>query len=246
MELIGLPYSPWTERARWALDHHGIAYKFTRYNLLVDEPALRARLRVWTRKVTVPVLIENGKPLFDSLAIAKRADALGDGPSLFPEEHLAEIDRWVGRIDEALEAGRALVTLRTAADQEATEEMAPGWVPSALRRTFVKSGTPLFALKYRLGRYSEDQARAFVRDVVREVDRAIDKNGGSMLGTCTFADIAAAAMLQMVKPVDDSFLRLKPGMRRVWTNEELAAEVPKLLAWRDEIYASRRSARSTS
>src|SRR5262245_44456729 len=41
--LLGAFYSPWTERARWALDHHGIAYRFEEHVPVVGELALRRR-----------------------------------------------------------------------------------------------------------------------------------------------------------------------------------------------------------
>src|SRR6185369_10337053 len=70
-ELIGIPYSPWSEKARWALDVRRVPYVSRLYKPLVGEPMLRLALRRWRGAVSVPVLREdNGRMLADSLAIA--------------------------------------------------------------------------------------------------------------------------------------------------------------------------------
>ena len=43
--LYGVGYSPWTERARWALDHHRIAYRYREHLPMLGEPMLRRRAR---------------------------------------------------------------------------------------------------------------------------------------------------------------------------------------------------------
>jgi glutathione S-transferase len=40
-KLVALHYSPWSEKARWALDHHGVAYRYEEYKILLGEPKLR-------------------------------------------------------------------------------------------------------------------------------------------------------------------------------------------------------------
>jgi glutathione S-transferase len=55
-ELLALPFSPWSEKARWALDARGVPYDYRRYQPILGEPALRAKLRRARGPVTVPVL----------------------------------------------------------------------------------------------------------------------------------------------------------------------------------------------
>jgi glutathione S-transferase len=35
IELVAVPYSPWSEKARWALDHHALPYRETAYQPLI-------------------------------------------------------------------------------------------------------------------------------------------------------------------------------------------------------------------
>ena len=56
----------------------------------------------------------------------------------------------------------------------------------------------------------------------------------------TYADINAAAMLQLVRPADDRYMPLGPGTREVWTHATLGSRFPDLLEWRDGLYAKHR------
>ena len=62
--LIHLPYSPWSQKARWALDHHGIAYRTQKYLPMLGEPYLRWRTGRWRRRATVPVLAYDSARVF--------------------------------------------------------------------------------------------------------------------------------------------------------------------------------------
>src|SRR4051812_46178482 len=94
---IQLPYSPWSERARWALDHHHVPYRAVEHVPMVFEPGLRAVTAALTRsgrrlfeKITVPMLIDEGKVYPDSVAIAEHAEQVGSGSPLVPEGSRAE------------------------------------------------------------------------------------------------------------------------------------------------------------
>ncbi len=65
-----------------------------------------------------------------------------------------------------------------------------------------------------------------------------------VLDTFTFADIAMAAPLFGVRPVDAAYVRLGDATRAAFTDEVLAREFKDLLAWRDELYAKHRKKRS--
>src|SRR5689334_2595000 len=92
--LVGLHYSPWTEKARWALDHHGLPYTYEEYLPMIGEPALRLRTRRAFGKVSVPVLIDRDEAVFDSWEIARFAEKQGKGSKLFPEDRLHQIRAW--------------------------------------------------------------------------------------------------------------------------------------------------------
>ena len=132
-ELLGLVFSPWTEKARFALDVRRVPYTFRHYQPLIGEPALRVKLRRLTGSVTVPVLtLDDGRVLADSADIARWADGRGEGPRLFPPEHEAAIVSFVALSERALAAGRALSLPRMLANDEALAEMVPRPIRRAL------------------------------------------------------------------------------------------------------------------
>src|SRR5262245_37961692 len=102
--LIAEYFSPWSEKARWALDHHGLAYKYREHLPLLGEPLLRLRARRLTGRVSVPVLVTPEGVLADSFAIARHADELGRAPALFPRGCEAEVAGWNARSEAALAA----------------------------------------------------------------------------------------------------------------------------------------------
>ena len=140
-ELLGLPYSPWTEKARWALDVRRVPYRFRHYQPLVGEPALRLKLRRWRGNVSVPVLVraDGGPAIADSEHIARWADgegAGGSGPTLFPRDDEALVARFVALSERALAAARSLALVRMLRDDEALAEM-------VLRRGVRRAAGPL-------------------------------------------------------------------------------------------------------
>ena len=92
--LYGLAYSPWTERARWALDHVGFDYHFQSYIPGISEPRLRMRLRRFRGPVTVPVLF--GLQVYeDSSAIAELAREFYAGRGERSKAELEAIEAWL-------------------------------------------------------------------------------------------------------------------------------------------------------
>src|SRR5687768_3084143 len=92
--LVGLSYSPWSEKARWALDHHHIPFTYEEYVPMLGEPALRLRLRKAFGKVSVPVLIDGKESYGDSYEIARFAERTGKGKPLFGAERESQIAAW--------------------------------------------------------------------------------------------------------------------------------------------------------
>jgi glutathione S-transferase len=51
--LVYLPYSPWSEKARWALDYHGVRYDQSIHVPITGELPLRLRTRRFGGRISV-------------------------------------------------------------------------------------------------------------------------------------------------------------------------------------------------
>ncbi len=243
--LFTLSYSPWSEKARWALDHHAVPYREVPYFPIFGVPALRLRTRRLRGHVTIPVLVDGSTRLGDSHDIARHAERVGHGPPLFPPAHDPAIRAWVARSEALAAAGRALAVGRVAQDPEAQRESLPSQVPDALRDTLRPIAT--LGIRYLTHKYALDLAaiaahEAAMRDVLHALRQALGgREEGPLLGPFTFADVAMAATLQFVRPLDGPYMVLGPASRLAWTRTTLAAEFPDVLAWRDAVYAAHRA-----
>jgi glutathione S-transferase len=254
-ELLGLPYSPWSEKARWALDARHVPYTYRTYAPLVGELALRVKLGRWSGVVSVPALTDDGGlAISDSANIARWADAHGDGPLLFPPGLEKEVDRFVDLSEQGLEAGRVLSLHRTLADREALVEL----VPRRVRKVVGPLAAPIGALGVRrtLRKYGNARGVAAtherelgevldaLRDALAEARATVSSRGPSpenasavktLLGQFTFADIAMAQVLAFVSPPAFG-LRVGAANRRSFTDAKLAERYADLLRWRDALY----------
>lgn len=240
MDLWGLSYSPWTEQAKWALEHHRIEYRLHPYVPFVREAALRFQMKKFWGRVTVPVLID-GKTVYpDSLDIIRLADRIGQGEPLLPPELAQQAESWKARADATLSAARGLVTRRVRASDAALRESVPRGTPEWLKRPLAVSGLWLFSRKYGLpADGSSDEAR--IAETLDALRAELLRSGGQyVLGRFSLADISMAAMLQIVKPVDARYMKLSEGMRESWATPILAERYEDLLAWRDTVYARHR------
>jgi glutathione S-transferase len=239
-ELLGLPYSPWTERARWALDCRGVAYEKRLYSPLLGEPALRRKVGRWRGIVSVPVLTDDdGYVVADSIEIARWANARGSGPDLFPAELDADIGRMIALADRGLAAGRALSLIRLLRDDDGVLEM----VPRAMRevpgaRAISRAGIKRTLRKYG-GLRDEDAARAALASVLDEVRAALGGRKTLLGDQFTFADIAVAQVLAFVEPPAFG-LKFGDATRRSFTDDVLRERYRDLVAWRDGLYEAHR------
>jgi glutathione S-transferase len=247
-ELLGLPYSPWSEKARWALDARRVPYTFRHYQPLLGEPALRLKLRRPTGRVSVPVLTtSDGRVIADSADIARWAGERGEGPPLFPAEHEAAIARFIALSERALAAGRALSLARMLADHEALAEMVPGPIRRALGPVAVRIGAlgiHRTLRKYGAHRDDRDAHRRTLIAALDELRAALAEAPAgepkTLLGRFTFADIAAAQALAFVDPPTTG-LKLGPASRRSFSDPDLRERHRDLLAWRDDLYRALRA-----
>ena len=247
--LVSLKVSPWSERAKWALDHHGLAYQKIEHVPFLGERRLRRLVGREGGRVTVPVLVVGEEKLTSSWDIALYADREGRGEPLFGARQ-SEIRAWNDLVDRTLEAGRALVSAALLASPEALDETLPRDVPSWLRpvlRPLTRYGTRWFARKYQLDLHDLQTPLGIIRATLEQVRSALALGSIStprppyLLGTFSYADIVVATLLQGTAPVADEYLRLGPATRHAWTKAELARDFSDIVAWRDEIYAKHRA-----
>ena len=238
-KLVALHYSPWSEKARWALDHHGVAYRYEEYKILLGEPKLRLATKNVRGKATVPVLFDGREVLSECWDIAQRAEAVGRGTTLFPEAQREGIRRWHERGQAACALARARMVDTIPQDVDAMRAQVDAGVPGPLRKMMYPS-TPLvmawFACKH-AGACPGDGAA--LRDACATLRSELG-GGPYLFDGLTFADISMAVMLQFVEPVADRFIALDPRTRRAWKDPVLAHEYADLLEWRDQLYERHR------
>lgn len=241
---MALPLSPWSERARWVLDHHRIDYQLVPHVPLLGERRLRRLVGPTKKRATVPVLVLPEAVLTESWDIALHADRHGYSQPLLPGERSEEIRRYVDLADRTMVAGRALVMRALLASGEALDETLPPGVPRGLRpwlRPISRQGARWFARKYELSLDAEAAEREVVRAALIALREGLGAGSGYLLGGFTYADIVMAVSLQSVSPVAQRYIRLGPATRRVWSSPALAAEFGELIAWRDQLYEKHRS-----
>lgn len=227
--VYGIDYSPWTQRACWALHVRNVPFRFWHYKPTLDEPRMRFRLGRWTGTVSVPILVDDERAIEGSEAIARFANEAGEGPDLFADE--AEVARWCALAEPGLEYGRtrtidALIE-DPAAQAEALEAVLPAsvapafsWVARSIaRRTRAKYPAP---------------PRSVLVDFLGELEGAVGDGGSYLVGDAiTYADLVAATTLEVVEP--GGHCRRGPHQRRYWTDDELASAHRGLFSWRDRL-----------
>lgn len=243
--LIHLPYSPWSERARWALDARAVPHARKVYMPLLGELGLKAKIG-WSQRASVPVLLTDAGPLTDGLEIARFCQRTGSGAALITAEQDAAAAEWNQRSNAVLEAARGLSLPRMAASDEALVEMIPkGMRPLAPlgARALSRYGVLRTIQKYG-ATASPEQYMATLRSELAHLRASLGPTPAdgpaTLLGTFSYADIAAAQMLVPVGPHVGPYLRIGPASRACWTIPEIAQEFSDLLAWRDALYATYR------
>jgi glutathione S-transferase len=246
-QLWCLPYSPWSEKACWALELQGVAYQRKVYQPLLGELQLRRLLGKLRGTVSVPVLVTSSGPISDSLAIARYAAAKGQEQArknrLFPPEHEAQIARYNALSESGLAAGRALALQRLLQDPAGLSELVPRKLRGALGGLTPKLGA--VGIKRTLRKYGADRvsdeaherALASALDALRaDLQRSPSRSEPKTLLTeLSYADIAMAQVLAFVEPPKTG-LRLAPATREAFRDPVFGPRYTDLLAWRDALY----------
>lgn len=244
LELISMSYSPWSEKARWALDHHGVQFSEKDFKPLLSELSLRARMKQWSGKFSIPTLLTDDECIGDSYNIAHYAEEIGsDAEPLFPKGVEEEIHQWNALSEEAMAAGRAIVSQRVLDDPKAKLEALPK-MPGPLRqlmKPLANIGVSYLRKKYTYDESIEKYEESF-EQVLIKLRAALEGAESYLIGSqFSYADITMAVALQCLKPVTDDFLKIGPATRVAWTNEAMADKYADLLDWRDHIYEQHRA-----
>lgn len=237
--LYGLSQSPWTERARWALDHHGVAYTYHEHVPMLGEVLLRRKAR--TKKASVPLLADGADVVMGSFEIAKHAEKVGRGAPLFPRDKDSESARWADVAERMTRVGRALLLKRLLQSKAAQAEALPSFIPGGLRGAFAPTAgmaIRFLAKKYDVPEDAEAEVQHTLRPLLLELRAAIGKGTYILAPSFSVADLAMASTMQVIRPREAA--PLGPATRDAWTNERLTEEFGDLLDWRDAIYAKHR------
>ena len=234
--LFGIHYSPWSLRARWALDHHGVDYRYREHTPLLGEWGLRfrSRKRVGSGPVTVPLLVLPERAIDDSFEIMCFADEVGEGEPL--RASYPDVAMFINGLESAYDAARRRVTRRILGDKNALKEAAAAAVPAWLAgpsRPVAAMGTRFIARKYGF-----DPDASETSHVLQEaLDKVRDALGDGPYIDESFSakDIAAACLVGAIRPHES--LCLGPAMRAAWTHEEFAEGYRGLVEWRDGLFA---------
>ena len=248
LELVAISYSPWSEKARWALDYNGAPYEETHYQAMLSELSMRKRLGRWSGKVTIPLLFDGDKVIDDSYKISEYVE--GKHPTenpLFPKVSLAEIKEWNEISEAALAAGRALTTqrvLRSPAAQRESMPPMPKILMGPLAAPLTRLGATFLRRKYNFSDAIESEKRT-LEEAMRKLREALSDGRQYLVGdSFSYADLCMAVSLQFVRPVTDEYIRLGPASRKEWTDDELSSEFGDLVKWRDGVYESHRRSRA--
>ncbi len=243
-QLIALPYSPWSEKARWALDHHSIPYRESEYAPLFGMPLLRWKTKKFRGRLTVPIFLQDGRVLTDSWDIARHAERSGKGDTLFPTRRQSEIREWNERGERCLRAGRALLLQRVSRDRPAQSEYLPRAIPKRLRLWFGPAtaavGMGYFRRKYQIQTIPEAELENRIALELESLRQTLADAGPYICGRFSYADIAMSMVLQFVEPVGNDYLRLGAHGRPCWRSPNLIRRFGDLIAWRDDLYRRHR------
>jgi glutathione S-transferase len=240
--LVGEYFSPWTEKARWALDHHRIAYRYREHVPLLGEPLLRLRSRRLRGRVSVPLLITDEGPIPDSFAIFRHAERVGRGAPLVPVGREAEVVAWNARSEAAIAASRALYLLRAERDREALIEMQPAAFPRPVREASLPVARAAIAFLRRKYGIAADGAEEALDRELTALHVALDGGEHLLDARFSYADVAMAVSLQFVAPLAEEYLHLGPATRASCRAPALADRFADLVAWRDRLYLRHRRA----
>lgn len=243
MILYSIHYSPWSLRVKWVAKHHGIEVQRREYVPMVSTPLVRLKVKDFSGKITMPLLIDGEVVLRDSFDISRHLDERGSGQSLFTDDEDV-LDAWTTTANSIADAGRTITTYSVMKDPAARAENIPPQIRGPFRRVagpIVDLGAQYLARKYDFSEDDIEPAHAQIRaGLERVANRLVESDHlGAQFG---WPDIAMASALQFVKPAE-GWVRLGEASSACWTRSELAREFADVLTWRDELLDAHRITR---
>ena len=243
VHLYGLTISPWTRRAKWALDHHRIDYHEHEFIPLLSEPALRLRARRGlAKRLTVPILIsDQGDVIADSYEIGRWADSRGESATLSASD--PEVRQWIERLEPVFLAARARTTTQTLRDPEALRATARSILPVGPAASAL---WPLayVGVRYIMAKYdvaAHESALLAHQEAARGALRALQGAITGRVYIChdrfSLADVFGALAVEVSAPTPRYSPALDDVMRATWRDDALQGDeaLAPLLAWRDMI-----------
>ncbi len=229
--LIGESFSPWTKKARWALEYCELAYEYQEYVPTLSEPSLRWKLKQWAGSVSVPVVFSEDQVVRGSRHIAEFANRVVGDERL---GDFATIRAWDERSEAALAEGRTRVVRCIGDNPQALVESLPSFIPNALRPMMK------FLARDAIQRLDRKYADLVVPGALHSALSATQEvlnsvQGDYLLGEFSYADITMAVVVEMIAPIAQVEPPLGPATTQCWQDKELAEEFSDLIAWRDRL-----------
>lgn len=229
--LVGESFSPWTKKARWALEYCGLKYDYKEYTPTLSEPGLRWRLRQFTGKVSVPILF-TGKDVFrGSWEIAGFANQTTGKSEL---GDFQDIEPWNELSERALEEGRTRLVRQIMKNEKALIEGLPPFIPAPLRR--LMRGLSYDAVKRLDRKYAHLVKPGSLKNaLIKTRERLATTKNDYLLERFSYADMTMAAVLEVIAPIAQHEPPLGPATASCWYNEALAEEFSDLIEWRNRL-----------
>jgi glutathione S-transferase len=234
--LYQFPISHYCEKTRWNLDAKGLSYRIE--DLVPGWHALTTRRLA--KIGTVPLLVDRGTVIGDSVAIAAHLERAYPERPLYPADEAAraralELEAYFGR--RTGKAVRQWIYGHLAERPGAMTEVVLEAYPSGVRR-IGKVAAPLLerAMRssYRLTREGVAAARASIFEALDRVERETERDPARYLAgdALSIADVTAASLLgPLVAPPGSPWAATAAADRMPAPIAELRAELAQRPAW---------------
>jgi len=242
--LYHLQISHYNEKARWALDHKGVAH------VRKAPPPMMHTLVAYamTRSPTLPILAMNGEKIGDSTRIIEALERRYPEPPLYPSD---EVERRRALELEDFFDVELGPHIRRALFSEVTRDndaLALAAAPRAGRRAHrmwraaAPAAAPVLRLRYGIKPDTAEIGRAKTTAALDRVSSELGPSGYLVGDGFTVADLTAAALLMpLVRPPEAEYLPAGPWPAAVDEWRESESSHPAF-QWVEEMYRRHRGA----
>lgn len=212
MELLTIPFSHYNERARWAMQHHGIAAHERRYLPMMHMAAVARAVpkpqRVADRTgggLSTPVLLlDNGTVINDSTKIVHWADETHGTPetTLYPDEFREDIAALEQTVHDGIGRDTRFLAYWYVLDDAPTFEALVRDNVGAWQRAVFTVGAPLakavMRKRFALTQANYKRIRARLEAAVEALGETLGEHDYFFGDRFTAADLTAASMLSIL------------------------------------------------